>query len=457
MLSNLFFDGASHLKPADGNNSAAVKERPEISLLKLVLQRLKKGGRGAIIVKDYILSNYLEEIKTIRREIIENHKLQAVISLSNAAGSLFSGAAILIFSDAGSGTTDKVWFCKMKSFISINESCPTGLSEAINEVYNEMNNIIRRWKNLAGEYTRMRTENSFYVTVDEIKSNNFSLSFNDYKKIEKLTPLCAASEISKIKNDVINYIPKAKSIKPDFTPLKDTYARIGPAVKKVLQVTRAQIQMLIEKKLSQLQLHVPVRFFIKRVSTGLIPPVLISLVVLIFFLIFINSYDTPLIKAAKTYKLPVEKKTGDAASKIVNRTNATVMLSPEQIKSIVYDTTGIIHFDEQTAPDIPVSLEDSIDAVIADDDMVINRISSIKNASETFRPVRLAKYAVRDTAFFHNHPDEHSGRKTYLDPLKKSILEPIDEKNGFIYIVYTNQFGRTSKGWINKKDLVPLR
>ena len=67
------------------------------------------------------------------------------------------------------------------------------------------------------------------------------------------------------------------------------------------------------------------------------------------------------------------------------------------------------------------------------------------------------KYTVRDTTFFHNQPDESSTRKSYLDPLKNNVLDPIHDKNGFIYIVYTNQFGRTSKGWINKRDLIQLR
>ncbi len=67
------------------------------------------------------------------------------------------------------------------------------------------------------------------------------------------------------------------------------------------------------------------------------------------------------------------------------------------------------------------------------------------------------KYTVRDTTFFHNQPDESSIRKSYLDPLHNNVLDPIRDKNGFIYIVYTNQFGRTSKGWINKKDLIQLR
>jgi len=455
VLSNLFFDGALHLKPLNESTSSPVKERPEIFLLKLILQTVKKGGRAAVIVKDYILSNYAEEIKTLRREIVENNNLQAVITLSNTGSSLFSGASVLIFSEANMEKKDKVWFYKMKPSIIKNEAYSPGCRENGADDDDEMADIITRWKNLAGENTRMRTDNSFYVTVDEIKSNDFNLGFNDYRKIEKIPALSIPPEISIIKREVINHNQQVKNIMPGFAALKKIYTRADVAVKKVSRNMPAQAQLFIKKV--SLQLHARVQVFAKKFSPGLIPPVLITLFVMIFFLIFINKYDTPLIGVAKIYKVPVEKKPGAAAPKIIAGTNAAGMLSPEQIKAIVYDTAGIIHFDEDASPGISASLEDSIDAALAGDDVAISNTSSEKHELKTVGNASPANYTVRDTAFFHNQPDEHSGRKTYLDPLKKSILKPIDEKNGFIYIVYTNQFGRTSKGWINKKDLVPLR
>jgi len=134
------------------------------------------------------------------------------------------------------------------------------------------------------------------------------------------------------------------------------------------------------------------------------------------------------------------------------------MLSREQIKTIVYDTTPVIHFDERPA-DVSISLENSIEEPSANenDDIVTSKSPDEKPGPETLKKALPAKYTVRDTTFFHDQPDERSIRKSYLDPLNNNVLNPIHDKNGFIYIVYTNQFGRTSKGWINKKDLEPLR
>jgi serine/threonine protein kinase len=66
------------------------------------------------------------------------------------------------------------------------------------------------------------------------------------------------------------------------------------------------------------------------------------------------------------------------------------------------------------------------------------------------------KYKVRTVAYFHNKPDESTRRNAFINHWNNAVLKPRDEKNGFIYIVYTNDEGQTSKGWLNKKDLIPI-
>ena len=95
----------------------------------------------------------ITEIKTIRQQIIDDHNLEAVISLPGKAGSLFSGACILIFTKPESGTTDKVWFYKMETKEGINkkdaDSIHTGKNDvfAFTEEYDDVPDILTRWKN----------------------------------------------------------------------------------------------------------------------------------------------------------------------------------------------------------------------------------------------------------------------------------------------------------------------
>lgn len=63
---------------------------------------------------------------------------------------------------------------------------------------------------------------------------------------------------------------------------------------------------------------------------------------------------------------------------------------------------------------------------------------------------------AKGQAHFHNLPDPSTRRKAFINHWNKAVLEPLEEKNGFIYIIYTNHQGQTSKGWLQIKDLKPL-
>jgi len=64
-------------------------------------------------------------------------------------------------------------------------------------------------------------------------------------------------------------------------------------------------------------------------------------------------------------------------------------------------------------------------------------------------------YRVKTKAFFYNYPDENTQRNTFLLPYEGSygLVKALDDRNDFIYIVFKNHAGRTSKGWIRKIDL----
>nr|WP_294796001.1 serine/threonine-protein kinase [uncultured Mucilaginibacter sp.] len=57
-------------------------------------------------------------------------------------------------------------------------------------------------------------------------------------------------------------------------------------------------------------------------------------------------------------------------------------------------------------------------------------------------------------AYFHDRPNEASKRAANINQWNNARLKAIDDQNGFIYVVYTNDKGQTSKGWLRKKDLI---
>ncbi|MCJ0537456.1 type I restriction-modification system subunit M [Enterococcus cecorum] len=154
-------------------------KKTELLFLALFLRILKKGGRAAVIVPDGVLFGSSKAHKQIRKEIVDNNKLEAVISMPSGVFKPYAGVstAILVFTKTGAGGTDQVWFYDMKADgYSLDDKRQT-VSE------NDIPDIITRFANLEGEKERQRTEQSFFVPVEEIVENAYDLSINKYKEI----------------------------------------------------------------------------------------------------------------------------------------------------------------------------------------------------------------------------------------------------------------------------------
>ena len=155
-------------------------KKTELLFLALFVKMLKMGGRCACIVPDGVLFGSSSAHKAIRKELVENQRLQAVISMPSGVFKPYAGVstAILIFTKTGHGGTDNVWFYDMKAD-------GFSLDDKRNEVKeNDIPDIIQRFRNLNGEIDRKRTEQSFFVPKQEIVDNGYDLSINKYKQIE---------------------------------------------------------------------------------------------------------------------------------------------------------------------------------------------------------------------------------------------------------------------------------
>lgn len=159
--------------------SVAATTKTELLFLALFLKSLKIGGRCASIVPDGVLFGSSKAHKAIREEIIENNRLQAVISMPSGVFKPYAGVstAILIFTRTDNGGTDNVWFYDM-------EADGYSLDDKRSEVKeNDIPDIIERFHNLDKETDRARTEKSFMVPKAEIVENDYDLSINKYKEI----------------------------------------------------------------------------------------------------------------------------------------------------------------------------------------------------------------------------------------------------------------------------------
>lgn len=181
IMANPPFTGSVFQEEISKDLLALCKTRKtELLFMALFIKMLKVGGRCASIVPDGVLFGSSSAHKALRKELVENQQLRAVISMPSGVFKPYAGVstAILVFTKTNAGGTDKVWFYDMKADGFSLDDKRTAIEQ------NDIPDIIARFQNLAGEENRDRTEKSFFVPKDEIAGNNYDLSINKYKKIE---------------------------------------------------------------------------------------------------------------------------------------------------------------------------------------------------------------------------------------------------------------------------------
>ena len=179
----------------------------ELLFLAWFLRSLAVGGRAVVIVPAGVTFSSNRDYLQIRKAIIDENRLEAVISMPDGIFQPYSGVAtsILLFTKTGHGGTDKVWFYNMEA---------DGLSLDVKRTEiedNDIPDILARWHNLDGEEIRTRKEKSFFVPVEEIRHNNYDLTVNRYKEID--------------------YKPiKYKPTKEIMTNVQEHYVRLGEII-----------------------------------------------------------------------------------------------------------------------------------------------------------------------------------------------------------------------------------
>ena len=155
--------------------------KTELLFLAQFVRSLEVGGRCASIVPDGVLFGASKAHIAIRKELVDNQQLRAVISMPSGVFKPYAGVstAVLVFTKTNSGGTDKVWFYDMKADGFSLDDKRSAISE------NDIPDVVARFNNLKAEESRSRKEQSFFVPVEEIRNNNYDLSINKYKEIER--------------------------------------------------------------------------------------------------------------------------------------------------------------------------------------------------------------------------------------------------------------------------------
>jgi len=187
ILANPPFAGSLDYESTAKDLQQIVKtKKTELLFLALFLRLLQTGGRAAVIVPDGVLFGSSKAHKTLRKMLVEDQKLDAIISMPSGVFRPYAGVstAILLFTKtnplghAGAGGTDEVWFYDMQADgYSLDDKRNPQPDKT------DLPDILLRWQTLAAEDDRKRTDQSFLVPKDEIAGNDYDLSINRYKEV----------------------------------------------------------------------------------------------------------------------------------------------------------------------------------------------------------------------------------------------------------------------------------
>jgi len=135
-----------------------------------------------------------------------------------------------------------------------------------------------------------------------------------------------------------------------------------------------------------------------------------------------------------------------------NKNSASLQTLPATTDTTLRNTVKVQGLQSSSEKSI---MSEKKDTIPSKPTAALNNESSKIKTQETGKNLR---YRVRIKTFFYNKPNENTQRNIFLLPSEGTygVITAINDQNGFIYIVFKNHAGRTSKGWIRKTDLDPV-
>jgi type I restriction enzyme M protein len=179
VLANPPFKGSINEAEISDRLSKIKTKKTELLFLELIRQVLAPTGRCAVIVPEGVLFGNSKSHKDIRKLLIKDCRLDAVISMPSGVFKPYAGVqtAILIFQKGE--PTQKVWFYKMQADGYSFDDKRTPQPDK-----NDIPDIIERFSNRYEEDNTNRKKKHFFVSTKEIEDNEFDLTISKYKEDE---------------------------------------------------------------------------------------------------------------------------------------------------------------------------------------------------------------------------------------------------------------------------------
>lgn len=165
---------------------------------------LNIGGRCGVVVPQGILFGNSKAHKSIRKRLLEDCRMDAVISMPSGVFKPYAGVATAVLVFTKGESTENVMFYDM-------EADGFSLDDKRNFIDGKGNilDIIEKFNEENKEKFDNRKEKYFIVPFEEIKKNDYGLSISNYKEIEHEeieyeSPEVLKKKILDLENKIIN-------------------------------------------------------------------------------------------------------------------------------------------------------------------------------------------------------------------------------------------------------------
>ncbi len=496
ILSNLIF------LPGENNMNVDAKAlrdslKKDIYYLDFILKNLREDARCAVIVPGRMLFHTGTEFVNVRKEITDNLTLDALIAIDDKDRPEFNGTSILVFSKESSAVTDKVWFYKLKHDVN-------ATNEDVN-LFKQTEDIVTHFEN-SGKNNESGC--GFYVDADTIRTKNYNFSYGEYISFEKRQ--VSRTHITTIKPGGFPNL-ETDTINRPITILQPT-SRVYAEVKtKVVRSILVKQRKLINKEaIGKLVVNVKRRIRLPQLNNLRDKKIIFiggAFILLIgmgylFYWGFFSDDEAKKISAARTLDSASAKTVGASSlhsiDSVVNLTNSYLATDSAHngqktysviSKAYFYRSPNIgnpgLKYITDSGGGVLTSLKDENGFVF------VNYINSkgrstkgwlnkndleetgsgmsgnipvetnthvavekmTKDESNKKTDNLSVKYLIKTKAYFYREPDTNTRLDLYLGKPNHTRLSPIEERNGFVFVIYRNSHRKITRGWLNKKDL----
>ena len=186
-------------------------KKTELLFIVLMIRLLKLGGRCATIVPDGVLFGSSKAHVDLRRILVDENQLEAIISLPSGVFRPYAGVSTAIIFFTKGGKTKNVWFYDLKSDGYTLDDKRAPIFE------NDIPDILSQWANRNHMLSNKRTNKYFSIPIEEIVNNKYDLNITNYREtqyeiIEYKQPSILLSEIKEIEIQISKDIDQLENL-----------------------------------------------------------------------------------------------------------------------------------------------------------------------------------------------------------------------------------------------------